>query len=63
MMGVRFVRSSEESAGNNRMRGIEWIAVFGASSSRFVRAWCRKECSVASTGVVAARVREGMALE
>ena len=63
MMGVRFERSSEESVGNSRMRGIEWMATFGASLSRLVRAWVRKDRRVASTGMVAARVREGMALE
>ena len=62
MMGVRFMRSSEESVGNSRMRGIEWMAALGASRSRSVRAWTRKDWSAASTGVVAARVREGMAL-
>ena len=43
MMGVRFMRSSEESVGNSRMRGVEWIATLGASRSRLVRAWVRKD--------------------
>ena len=57
MMGVRCMRSSEESVENSRMRGIEWMAALGASRSKLVRAWIRKDCSAVSTGVVAARVR------
>ena len=63
MMDVRFVRSSVGSVGNSRMRVMEWMATLGASRSKLVRAWTKKDCSAASTGVVAARVREGMALE
>ena len=57
------MRSSDESVGYSKMRGIEWMATLGASWSKLVRAWTRKDWSAASTGVVAARVREGMALE
>lgn len=63
IMGVRLMRSSDESVGYSKMRGIEWMATLGASWSKLVRAWTRKDWSAASTGVVAARVREGMALE
>ena len=63
MMDVRFMRSSVGSVGNSRMRVMEWMATLGASWSKLVRAWTKKDCSAASTGVVAARVREGMAFE
>ena len=62
-IGVKSLRSSEGLIGNSMRRGMEWIATLGASSLRLVRACVRKDCRVASTGVVAARVREVMALE
>lgn len=62
-IGVRFFRRSDGSTGNRSMRVMQWMATLGASSSRFVSAWNRKDWRAASTGMVAARDREGIALE